>query len=66
MSFFARGLFILTFLYPSVLKSSQNDMSGPDIGDFMVSEHVVFSHKKSKHPKSDSPVLSENLLGTQF
>ena len=42
LSFFARGLFILTFLYPSVLESSQNDMSGPDIGD---------SRSESAHPK---------------
>ena len=68
--FFARGLFILTFLYPSVLESSQNDMSGPDIGGFMVSEHVVFpnfvtqKNKTSKiwftsfnkkHPKNTAP-----------
>ena len=68
--FFARGLFILTFLYPSVLESSQNDMSGPDIGGFMVSEHGVFSLRKiakSKNLSVESDVeVSKNTTPKQL
>ena len=35
-----------------MLESSQNDMSGPDIGGFMVSEHGVFSLRKIAKSKN--------------
>ncbi len=35
-----------------MLESSQNDMSGPAIGGFMVSEHGVFSLRKIAKSKN--------------
>ena len=46
-----------------LLIPSQNDMSGPDIGE---QAWIYRSHKIPSHKNSISAVLSVYLLGTQF